>query len=199
MEVSWVWPCPVIYTLSVRWSLFVSTDILRCRIVEISSLSDINGTCFDRQDVSWCLAQQISGMIHETDDLNQVMLYDQPNYSHFIDSQTPDFALFKMIQRTNLDTKMQLASILPISFNIKHLAQHQSQHKLQCSRNRHRTFCHFRGENTANWKSGPHDNVIMWMKAPTAWKQKDSKPRGHWAACDPKRSFRQRSNNKHGS
>jgi len=49
-----------------------------------------------------------------------------------------------------------------------------------------RTIRLFRRANMANQQSGPPNNIIKQMKAGAAWKQKESKPLGHCAVCDPK-------------
>jgi len=95
-----------------------------------------------------------------------------------------------------LTYKTQLASILSISCNIQHLAQQQSQCKLQWSMLRKRTFDHFQLANMANKHSGPHNNIIKWTKATAAWKQKESETLRHCAACDPKWSLWPRNNEK---
>jgi len=95
-----------------------------------------------------------------------------------------------------LTYKTQLASILSICCNIQHPAQQQSQHKLQWSMLQRRTFHHFRLANTATWKCVLHDDIINQMRARAASKQKEHEPLGHCAACDPKRSLRQRNDEK---
>ena len=80
---------------------------------------------------------------------------------------------------------MQLASKLPISCNIQHLAQ-KSQHKLQWSMLRKRTFRHLLPADMANRQSVQPNDIIKWMKARAAWRQKESERWGHCAAWDPK-------------
>jgi len=91
-----------------------------------------------------------------------------------------------------MTSKTQLASMWTISCNIKHLAQHQGQHKTQWSMLRKWTLCHFRRANTANRPRNPHSDVIKQIKARVAWRQKRSDRWEHCAAYDPKRSFRRR-------
>jgi len=86
---------------------------------------------------------------------------------------------------------MQLASILSISCNIQHLAQRPSQHKLQWSNLRKRTFHHLQLASSANQAIDPHDNIIKQMKARAAWKLNKSEPKVHCVACNPKTSLRQ--------
>jgi len=91
---------------------------------------------------------------------------------------------------------MLLASISSISCNIQHLAQQQSQHKLQWSIIRKRTFPHIQQAYTANRRSVPHHNVIKRRMARVAAKQKEFEPLGHCVVCDPKRSVWPRNNMK---
>jgi len=85
-----------------------------------------------------------------------------------------------------LTQKTQLASILSIYCNIQHLAQPQSHHKLQWSMLRKRAFHHSRQANTANRHSGSQDDIIKPIMARAAWKQTESEPLGHCAACNAK-------------
>jgi len=78
---------------------------------------------------------------------------------------------------TNLDIKMQLASILSISCNIQHLTQQYSQCKLQRSMIHTRTFHHCWQANMANQKPvHPTTSSSEWQKerlgsrdCPHAW------------------------------
>jgi len=88
-----------------------------------------------------------------------------------------------------LTYKTQLASILSITCNIQHLAQQQSQRKRQWSMLRKRTFRHSGRANMPNQQSSPLNDVIKWMKARAAWKQREFEPLGHCVACDPKISL----------
>jgi hypothetical protein len=60
-------------------------------------------------------------------------MYSYHDYPKYSDSENADFALFKLIKPTNLDIKMQLASMWSISCNIQHLVQKHGQHKMQWS------------------------------------------------------------------
>jgi len=73
-----------------------------------------------------------------------------------------------------LTYKTHLASISSISCNLQHLAQQQSQHKIQWSTLQNRTFGLYWQENTANCQSIPHDDAIQRMNAKVAWKQNGS-------------------------
>jgi len=90
-----------------------------------------------------------------------------------------------------LTYKMQLASILYITCSIHHLAQQQSQRKLQWSRLRKWPFRRVRWADTAPRHSVQPNVGIKRMKARAAWRQTESEPLGHCAAGDPKRSLRQ--------
>jgi len=90
---------------SVQGCVYFSMDRLSCTIAEIWWLSDINMTFFEGKDVGWCLSQKIPGMMPETQANNPVMLYSEPHYSHFIDRQNADLAVFKLSKRTNLEIK----------------------------------------------------------------------------------------------
>jgi len=85
--------------------------------------------------------------------------------------------------------KTQLASMWSISCNIQHLAQQQSQLKIQCSMFRKWAFHPFQQGNTANRWSDPHHNVIKLMKATAAWRQEWSQPSEHCTAYDLTRSL----------
>jgi len=56
-------------------------------------------------------------MLHETEVNNPDMMSGQPKYSHFIDNQKRDVALFKMSKFANLDVKdaayLYIVHILP--------------------------------------------------------------------------------------
>jgi len=78
---------------SVRRCLFVNRDKLQCTIAKIAWWYALNRTLFEGEDLCWCLSKIIPGMIHETDNNNEVMLYSRAIYSHFIDSQWGDFPL----------------------------------------------------------------------------------------------------------
>ena len=69
------------------------------------------------------LVSKITRIIPETDAYNPVILYRKPNYSHFIDSQNANVALFKWSNCTNLDIKD--AACLPIV----HILQHPTSHR----------------------------------------------------------------------
>jgi hypothetical protein len=95
-----------------------------------------------------------------------------------------------------LTEKMQLASILSITCNIQHLAQQQSQCKLQYSMLQIRLFRKFRWENVANHQISPHKKFIKQMMPSAAWKQRESDPLGHCALYNPKRSLQPSNNEK---
>jgi len=88
----------------------------------------------------------------------------------------------------------QRASISCISCNVPLRAQLQSVHKVQWSILWKGTCCHFWQADTVFRQSVPHYDVIRWMQARAAWKQKWSEPLGYCAACDPQRTFRRRKN-----
>jgi len=83
----------------------------------------------------------------------------------------------------------ELASMWSISCNIQHLTQQQGQHKTQWSMLRKGTFRHLCWANTANQKISPHVDIIKWMKATAARRQKGSDHWEHCPASDPKWSF----------
>jgi len=66
---------PAICRKSVRCSLFVFRDIIRWTTAEISSFMNLDRTFFDRKDVWWCQSQAIPGILDETHNNHQVMLY----------------------------------------------------------------------------------------------------------------------------
>jgi len=57
-------------------------------------------------------------------------------------------------------------------------------------------FRHFWQANAANRQSIPHNDIIKWMQARAAWRQKEFEPLEHCTACDAKRSLRRRNHNK---
>jgi hypothetical protein len=79
---------------------------------------------------------------------------------------------------------------------MQHLAQQQSQHKLQWSILGKRTFRHIWQASMANQHSGPHNVIIKRMEVRAALKKKESDPLGHWAAGEPKRSLQPRNEQK---
>jgi len=48
-----------------------------------------------------------------------------------------------------------------------------------------------------NSTSGSPNDIVMWMMAKAAWRQKESKRMGHCAACDPQRSLGPRNYDTH--
>jgi len=83
-----------------------------------------------------------------------------------------------------------------VSCNIHILAHQQDPHTIRWSMPRPQTCLHFRQANTANRQRCPHVDVIMRMKARADWRQTGSEHWEHCAACNPKRSFRQRKDRK---
>jgi len=62
-----------------------------------------------------------------------------------------------------------------------------------------RTFRHSRLAHMANWQSVQYNDVIKRIGARAVWRQKNSEPLWHCAACDPIRSLWQRNDEKHTS
>ena len=118
MQVAGVPHHPTISNRSVWCCLFVYQDELRYTTAELVWLLHIRRKFLECKDVCWCLSQHNLGILHETDAINHFMLYSLPNYSHFVDSQNTDFALFKMIKGTNLDIKDAAC------LHIAHILQH---------------------------------------------------------------------------
>jgi len=110
--------------------MFVYRDKLKCMTAEISLMLHLNGTFFNRQDIWWCLSQEITGIVDETDTKSWVILYDYHDYSQFSDGQNTEFAMFTLIKRTNLDIKdtpclhmvhiLQHPTFLTITVNMKY-------------------------------------------------------------------------------
>jgi len=91
----------------------------------------------------------------------------------------------------------QLASMWCTCCNIQHLAQQQSQQKIQCLMPQKWTICRFQWANKAYRQRAEHDDVIQWMMATAAWRQKGSE---YWVPCaayDLQWGFWQRNDEKH--
>jgi len=99
--------------------------------------------------------------------------------------KTPILLCSSWSNRLSLTSKTQLVSLSSMCCNIKHLAQHKSQHKLQWAMLRYRTFGHSLRAMMANRQCVRHDDVIMQMQERVACKQKESEPLEHCAACNP--------------
>jgi len=113
-------------------------------------------------------------------------LHGMPNYSHLSYRQHIDFALHKLMKHTNL--KIKHAACLHIAHILHHATFRPTQQSTQTTMVNapKKNFRHFQRANMANQQSVPHDDIIRRMKPSVAWRQKESEPLGHCAACEPK-------------